>query len=220
MSGSPASLRDFASRVVLATTLEKKLAPPPPDLPDDDPGPPLRVEAPGRPAHLRIVASSDARVPSIEGMADPPQRVRILHAFANHEFQAVELFAWALLAFPEAPQDFRAGLRRILAEEQRHVRLYLDRLAAHGAAFGDHPVSGYFWGKTPALTSPLRFVCAMSLTFEAANLDHADAYRANLTWPLRPALSRGEPFRAEPRRAAGLDEDFLERVRTAGLDET
>jgi uncharacterized ferritin-like protein (DUF455 family) len=201
-------------------------------------------------------------------MADPAQRARILHGFANHELQAVELFAWALLAFPDAPAAFRRGLLRILAEEQTHVALYLDRLRAHDTAFGDHPVSGYFWGKTDDLGSPVRFVCAMSLTFETANLDHAadharaardagdpatadvleriardevrhvafgwrwlgrlkrpdrsmwDAYRENVRWPLRPALSRGRTFHPEPRLAAGLDEEFVRRVAAAGPDET
>jgi uncharacterized ferritin-like protein (DUF455 family) len=265
---SPTTVRAFAERVVLATSLEEKLDPPPADLPDPDPGPPLQVEVPGRPARLAIVPASAARVPPLAGMADPAQRSRILHAFANHELQAAELFAWALLAFPDAPAAFRAGLLRIVADEQRHLGLYLGRLAALDTAFGDHPVSGYFWGKAPSLASPLRFVCAMSLTFEAANLDHAgayaraarevgdpdtadalerigrdeirhvgfgwtwlerlrdpgrsawDAYRENLTWPLRPALSRGDPFLAAPRRAAGIDEAFLRRVEAAGPDET
>jgi len=30
------------------------------------------------------------------------QRALILHALANHELQAIELFAWALLAFTDA----------------------------------------------------------------------------------------------------------------------
>ena len=38
-------------------------------------------------------------------MRDPAQRARILHALANHELQAIELFAWALLdQLPEALQ--------------------------------------------------------------------------------------------------------------------
>ncbi len=260
------TVRNFAERIVRAESLDEKLMPPPSDLPDDEPGPPLRIESPGRPPELRIVAS--ARVPPLLGMPDPAQRARILHGFANHELQAVEIFAWALLAFPEAPAAFRRGLLRILAEEQEHVRLYLDRLDAHGTAFGAHPVSGYFWGKIGALTTPSRFVCAMALTFETANLDHAadharaareagdpltaeaierigrdeirhvafgwrwlerfrdpdlsmwDAYRANVSWPLRPALSRGPTFHAEPRLAAGLDPEFVRRIAAAGPDET
>ena len=33
----------------------------------------------------------------------------------------------------------------------------------------DFPVSGWFWSKVEAITTPLAFLCAMSLTFENAN---------------------------------------------------
>ncbi|HXF58995.1 MAG TPA: DUF455 family protein [Candidatus Saccharimonadales bacterium] len=115
-------------------------------------------------------------VPSLEGMHDPAQRRRILHALANHELQAAELFAWALLAFPDAPPDFRRGLVRILLDEQRHTRMYIARVEDAGARFGDYAVNGYFWGKVGTITTPLRFLCAMSLTFENANLDHTEEY--------------------------------------------
>ena len=90
--------------------------------------------------------------------------------------QAAELFAWSLLAFPGAPPAFRRGLLAILLDEQRHTRMYVARLEANGARFGDFPVHGYFWQKAPAIVSPLRFLCAMSLTFENANLDHTVDY--------------------------------------------
>lgn len=113
------------------------------------------------------------RTPSIEGMRDPAQRARILHTLANHELQALELFAWALLRFPGAGASFRRGLLEILGDEQLHFRLYLGRLRAHGLEFGDLPLSGYFWSKAHQCDTPLRFVCSMALTFENANLDHA-----------------------------------------------
>ena len=95
---------------------------------------------------------------------------------------AQEDFAWAVLAFPEAPRAFRQGLLNIIGDEQRHCRMYLDRLAAAGGAFGDHPVSGLFWRQVDALDSPLAFVCTMGLTYENANLDfsleHVAAARA------------------------------------------
>jgi uncharacterized ferritin-like protein (DUF455 family) len=170
--------RAWARHVVETDRLADKLAPPPSDLHLDDGEPPLRLAAPGRPPELAIVPGRGARVPPIAGMKDPAQRVRILHALANHELQAIELFAWALLAFPDAPQLFRRGLVAILADEQRHFRLYEARLAAHDARFGDHPVTGHFWNKLDPLTGPLEFVCAMGLTFEAANLDFAGDYAA------------------------------------------
>lgn len=167
------TVREFALDLLGATTLEGKLEPPPAGTLDDDPGPPLRVESPARPPGLEIVPGRAVRVPSALGMADRAQRRRILHALANHELQAAELFAWALLAFPGAGRTFRAGCLGILADEQRHLRMYLGRLDALGGRFGDEPVSGHFWRRAPRIRTPLEFVCTMGLTFEGANLDFA-----------------------------------------------
>jgi len=255
-------VRDFALAVVTTEDLVRKLGAPPAGLTDEAPGPPLRIERPGRPPGLWFQRRIE--VPSIEGMPDPAQRPRILHALANHELQAAELFAWALLAFPDAPKEFRQGLLRILADEQRHTRMYIARVEDAGARFGDYPVNGYFWSKIESITTPLRFLCAMSLTFENANLDHTleyeeaarragdaktaaviervhrdeiehvrfgwtwlqifkqeddsawEAYRANLTWPLRPAKARGRTFHREPREAAGLDAELIRRLEEEG----
>lgn len=171
--------RDYARGVVGGCSLEAKLAPPPDELAIEEPDDGARGEAltaPGRPAELAIVAGRAARVPPLAGMRDPQQRARILHALANHELQAIELFAWAVLAFPATPVAFRRGLLAILADEQRHFGLYRDRLAALGARFGDHPVTGHFWNKLDHLATPLGFVCTMCLTFENANLDFAGDY--------------------------------------------
>ncbi|HTM21355.1 MAG TPA: DUF455 family protein [Kofleriaceae bacterium] len=172
-------LRAFAERVLQATTVAGKLDPPAGPLTDGDPGPALRVAAPVRPPELPIRSSREVRVPPVDGYRDPAQRARILHALANHELQAAELFAWALLAFPAAPPPFRRGLCAILADEQRHCRLYVDRIEALGARFGDFGVTGHFWSKLCAdVHAPLDFVCLMGLTFENANLDFAAEYAA------------------------------------------
>lgn len=178
------NVRAYAEQIVTSRALADKLAPPPvpPGQIDDaalDPGAlPVRIAAPGRPASLAIVPGRQARVPPLAGMRDRDQRARILHALANHELQAIELFAWAVLAFPAAPLAFHRGLLAILADEQRHLALYQGRLAAHGTALGDHPVTGHFWNKLDHLTGPCEFVCAMNLTFENANLDFAGDYAA------------------------------------------
>ncbi|MEM8929767.1 MAG: DUF455 family protein [Acidobacteriota bacterium] len=256
-------VHDFALRVVTTDDLATKLAPSESPLDDSDPGPRLRLAEPGRPVDLPIRPGRQVKVPRILGMGDPAQRARILHALANHELQAAELFAWALLAFPDAPSGFRRGLLAILDDEQRHTRMYIARLRAHGHEMGDFPVTGYFWNKVDGIVSPLHFVSAMSLTFENANLDHtaeyaeaarragdektakvidrigedeiehvrfgwrwlrrlgvADAdpwetWNAHLTWPLRPLRARGESFQTERRRAAGLDDAFIEKLRHA-----
>jgi len=168
--------RAYAERVVISAELADKLAPPPEGLELADALPALRIAGPGRPATLAIVPVKRGVVPPVEGMRDPSQRARILHALANHELQAIELFAWALLAYPDAPLAFRRGLVAILADEQRHFGFYTQRLAAFGTQFGDHPVTGHFWNKLDHLETPLHFICAMGLTFENANLDFANDY--------------------------------------------
>lgn len=167
----PVEIRDYARARLCATSLADKLVPPPDDASDANPEVDTLPRGPGRPADLRI-ARHPVRVPALAGMADVRQRVRILHAFANHELQAVELFAWALLAHPRAPAAYRRGLLAILADEQRHLAAYMARLSALGRPFGSLPVSGYFWTKLDGLDDPLAFVCAMCLTFENCNLDH------------------------------------------------
>jgi uncharacterized ferritin-like protein (DUF455 family) len=234
-------IRDFALTVLQSEDLDVKLAPPPGELTDGAPGPAVCFEEPGRPPCLRF---AKVAVPDVEGMPDPAQRPRILHA----------------LAVPDTPPEFRSGLLKILLDEQRHTRMYIARVEASGARFGDYPVHGYFWSKVPDITNPLRFLCAMSLTFENANLDHTveyaeaarragdsrtaavieqverdevehvrfgwtwlqvfkkedesawDAFRSNLTWPLRPSRAKGRVFNREGREAAGLDAEFIRRL--------
>jgi len=196
-------IRDFARRIVESPSLAVKLTPPDQTLSDERPGPPLRLRWPVRPPGLEI-AREPVRMPAVQGLGDPEQRLRILHGLANHELQAAELFAWALLAFPDAAPDFRRGLLAILQDEQRHTRMYIARLEALGGRFGRFPVSGYFWSKVESLETPLDFICAMSLTFENANLDHTVESSA--------AARAGH----DPKTAAVIDQvhrDEIEHVR-------
>ena len=50
---------------------------------------------------------------------------------ANHELLALEVMAFTLCAFPSAPRDFRIVLARIMADEQRHTRMHIERAAIH-----------------------------------------------------------------------------------------
>jgi len=103
-----------------------------------------------------------------------------------------------VLAFPDTPIAFRRGLLAILADEQRHLGLYIERLAAHGVGFGDQPVTGHFWNKLDHLTGPCELVCTMNLTFENANLDFAGDYRGRPRARRRRTDRRGD--RPGPRR--------------------
>src|SRR5579862_1617719 len=166
-------LRDFAERVLFATTLEEKLQSPA-DITDHSPGSPLLTpSAPDRPAELRFKSqgSGKADFPGVHRLEREEERGRLLHFFANHELLATELMALALLRFPDAPAAFRRGLYQTLKDEQMHTRLYLARMKKSGIHFGDLPVSGYFWRSVASMESPLDYVTRLSLTFEQANLD-------------------------------------------------
>jgi uncharacterized ferritin-like protein (DUF455 family) len=151
-----------------------------------------------------------------------------------------------------------------MADEQRHTRLHLNRLAELGLSFGDLPVNGYFWNKAQEFESLLDYLAGLPLTFEGRNLDHTlefeewfraagdeksagvmraihrdeiqhvafgihwfrmlkppdfsewEAYAAALKWPLRPEKSRGKSFHREPRLAAGMSPEFVDRLEQLG----
>lgn len=167
----------FAERLLFGTRLDDKLARPGPLT---DPtraalgGPP---PTPGRPDALRFAAKAFRSFPARRALETDEARSTVLHAFANHELLAIELMALALLRFPTAPAAFRTDLVRTIAEEQRHLRSYLDRMATLGTAFGDRPVNGWFWRSMAGIDSPVDYVVRMSLTFEQANLDFACWWR-------------------------------------------
>lgn len=179
------TVRAFCRRLLERGDLASKLEPPPPDLPDRDPGPALRVAQPAREAALRMRPGAPS-LPKPGALGDAGARALCLARFAHHELMAAELFAWALLRWPALPRPLRRGFLGVLAEEQLHARLYLERLREHGSALEDHVQSDYFWQHEPRIAAsphgPRAFLCAMGLTLEQANLDfsllYRDAFRA------------------------------------------
>lgn len=169
-------LREWAIGILRAETLEEKLFEPD-ILTDQLPGPPLVWEEPGRPPGMGFSRKSkEERLPPFQELKDPDKRAVCLHRFAGHELLAVEIMAYTLLAFPEAPPTFRKGLAHTLSEEQGHVRLYMQQMNRLGISFGDLPLYRHFWKHTPYIRSPLHYIGMMSLTFEMANLDFAPMY--------------------------------------------
>lgn len=199
-------------------------------------------------------------MPHPDTLVDPRRRAIAHHIMANHELQALEVMAFVLRAFPDAPPDFRAGIAQIMADEQRHTRLHVTRLAELGMKFGEIPVNGYFWNKAQEFQTLLGYLAVLPLTFEGRNLDHTldfedwfrragdeksanvmraihhdeiqhvafgvrwlrllkpegvsdwEAYESALKWPLRPEKSRGKTFHREPRLAAGMSAEFIDRL--------
>ncbi|GAA5482761.1 DUF455 family protein [Haloferula sargassicola] len=180
MSRSETTMRDLAERVLFSESLEEKLAPGPLTASDDSPGPAIALpDAPGRPAELRIRADGvKAGFPGPNRLDDDRERGVMLHFLANHELLAAELMALVLLRFPDAPKEYRAGVYEAMREEQAHALMYVRRMRECGIAFGELPVSHYFWRVVAPMETPLDFVTRLNLTFEQANLDFSKHYAA------------------------------------------
>ena len=181
MSSRFNSLHSAAKWVLTQPALSEKLSPWPRTLPDDDPGPPLRITTPARPDNLQFAARKQSPpMPKPQAFQQAEKRALAHHIMANHELQAVEVMAWTLLAFPEAPAEFRRGIAEILQEEQRHTGWHAERAAELGLPFGSVPVNCYIWKQTSSWQTLLDYVACLPLVFEARNLDHslelADAF--------------------------------------------
>ena len=168
-------LHEFAEQILFATSLEDKLATPE-IITDENPGAPIITpDAPGRPAQMQFKphATGKSEFPGLHRLEDQAERGKLLQFFGNHELLATELMALVLLKFPDAPAAFRQGVLKTLKDEQEHTRLYIERMKSCGIAFGELPVSGYFWRCVSPMENPIDYVAGLCLTFEQANLDFA-----------------------------------------------
>ncbi|MDF2696797.1 MAG: hypothetical protein K0S65_5180 [Labilithrix sp.] len=180
---------------VLATSLAVKLAPEPPPPVWESGAPVRRLDTPGRPPELRITERAD----KTRGLGAPSGRARALHTFLHHELQAAELMAWAILAFPDTPVEFRDGLLRIALDEIRHMRLYAEQIERLGHRVGDFPVRDWFWTRVPTCADPASFVAVMGLGLESANLEHTTTFAARFR-------EAGDEEGARVQEVVGLEE--------------
>jgi uncharacterized ferritin-like protein (DUF455 family) len=167
-------IRQFAERILSSASLDEKLAPAAGPWTDDEPGEPWCPAEPARPEELRFAPTR--RTPAMPhplALRDPGKRAVAHHIMANHELQAVEVMARTLVAFPDAPPEFRRGLVRVIGDEQRHTRLHVRHARRLGLEFGGLPVNGHIWRKSIEFQSVLDYIAGLPLVFEAANLDHS-----------------------------------------------
>ena len=256
---APGTFERWAWELVHARELATKLAPSDPRRTAswERGAPARRPAAPGRPPELRVVARA-AKRPGAGALRTPAGRARLAHLCLHHELQAAELFAWALLAFPDAPRAFRRGLVALALEEARHARAYAAHVERLGFAVGDFGVRDWLWQRVTGAATPVEFTALLGLGFEGGNLEHAldfaarfrdagdealartaervgreevrhvrfarrwyerwrgglefERWRADLPPPLTPSVLRGRALARPARRAAGLDEEFLEAL--------
>ncbi|MDJ0786229.1 MAG: DUF455 family protein [Myxococcota bacterium] len=263
----PDAIRQALRRILECGDLETKLAPVP-TLPAGvgfEGLSPIEIDRPCRDAEIAMGSGAES-LPRPGALGDPRARALCLARFAHHELQATELLAFALLRWPDLPAALVRSWLSVLADEQRHARLYLARLHAHDACLAEHaPHSDYFWKHAGAMAAggPPAFLAVLGLTLEQANLDfsllyrdgfraagdeasarvlevvhrdeighvrmaahglrqllpehHGDRarYEASVPFPLSAARAKGRRFDAAARRRAGLEEEFIEHVRTA-----
>ena len=166
-------LTDFAKQVLLSDSLDEKLRRPDSGFSDELPAAALRIAEPSRPDNLQFAPRRTAPpMPKGQAFSDPGKRAVAHHIMANHELQALEVMAMVMLAFPEAPGDFRLGLADIMLDEQRHTKLHARRAEQLGTPFGSLPVNSYIWTKATEYASVMEYLAGLPLVFEGANLDH------------------------------------------------
>ena len=166
---------DLAKQILTSSDLNDKLYTP--DLITDDViSSPLLIDLPARCQDLQFTRRDKKEKLPKNLLHLDENRAMCLHRFAGHELLAVEVMAYALLAFPDAPKSFRKGLIRTLLEEQEHVRLYQKALARFDKKLGDYPLYKHYWRLVPHLNTLSNYVSVMSLTLEMANLDFAPFY--------------------------------------------
>lgn len=169
-------IREWALKILSSGSLSDKLYQPE-VLTDYEPGEPLVFKEPARDHEFRIQKfDKKEKIPPLHELKHRDQKIVALHRFAGHELLAVEMMAFTLLAFPNAPKNFRKGLAHTLQEEQGHVQLYSKRIQELGGEFGSLPLFRHFWVQTQYIHSPLHYVSTMPLTLEMANLDFAPIY--------------------------------------------
>ncbi len=141
----------------------------------------LSFELPKLPARSERIKISDKNVKFPKGnFHERDKLARALHSFANHELLAIEMMTSALLLYPHDTDElkkFKRGVIASLKDEQKHFKLYVERLNELGYEFGDFALNDFFWNQMSKLKTPSQYLAVMSLTFEAANLDFAHFYQ-------------------------------------------
>lgn len=189
------SVQDWCRDYIASTSLAYKLTPPEPPAPWDSPTTPERILAPGRPPELQVTS----RAEKTRGLMAPAGRARAIHTFLHHELQAAELMLWAVLAYPDTPQEFKEGLVRIALDETRHMRMYAERIEALGHHIGEFAVRDWFWERIPTCPDPASFCAVMGLGLESANLEHATTFAQKFR-------SAGDAESARVQELVGLEE--------------
>ena len=166
-------LADPAAKVRAVHALAASAPPPDPALAIAAP-----ADIPGRPARPVLVRPAElARRPA--GTSEG--RATLLHALAHIEFNAINLALDAAWRFGGMPSAFYLDWLRVADEEATHFSLLCERLAAHGATYGDFPAHDGLWEMAERTSADvLARMALVPRTLEARGLDASPAVRAKL----------------------------------------
>ena len=233
-------LRTFAERILFSDTLATKLERIQPPLTDEKPGSPLRVLEPIRPANLVFAPPRTApSMPHPSNLHLPLKRAVAHHILANHELQALEVMAdeqrhTRMHADHAASLGIQFGelpVNCYIWKKSQEFQSVLDYLAGIPLTFEgrnlDHTLEfeEYFQTagdpKGAAIMKAIHrdeihhvaFGLKWLRILKPADLTDWEAYSQHLHWPLRPDKSIGDVFHRQPRLAAGMTDEFIDRLR-------
>ena len=101
-----------------------------------------RIETPGRPERPVLVPPGDVAKRGYNSVAG---RVRLAHAIAHIEFNAINLALDAVYRFRGMPQGYYADWLQVAAEEAQHFTLLNDYLLAQGSGYGAYSAHNGLW---------------------------------------------------------------------------
>ena len=169
------SIDDYAKHIWYSSSLKEKLLRPNIDW-DLKSG--LEGFSSFKPGRDKLLFSQGRRhrFPKPQDCESDESRSVMLHHFANHELQAIELIAWGLLRFRHLDISFKKRLLDTLVDEQQHLEMYISRMIELGLNFGDIALNSNFVDQLRIMDTPLSFMNLFALTFEGSNLDFCLQY--------------------------------------------
>lgn len=112
------------------------------ELSADPQAPILPIDDPGRPDAPSLV---DPRKLERRSVATDSGRVRLLHAFAHIEFNAINIALDAVYRFRDLPAQYIGDWLLVASEEARHFRLLEEALRLRGSYYGAHRAHRGLW---------------------------------------------------------------------------
>lgn len=103
---------------------------------------PIRIPVPGRPVKPELV--NPHKVPK-RGFNSQQGLIKLAHAIAHIEFNAINLALDAVYRFREMPKDFVSDWLEVAAEEAKHFMMLANYLRANHASYGDYAAHNGLW---------------------------------------------------------------------------